>query len=249
VRGAFPGAVDTKVGLVERAHEGTLLLDRVGELPAPIQSKLLRAVEQGEIQRAGTLETRHVDVRVIATTTRDLRTDVAASRFRPDLFQLLSAVHLHVPPLRERREDIPYLTAAFVQDASQRAGRPIASIAPAAARRLQDAYWPGNVRELRNVIEQACVLGDGATLSARDVEAGMGATGTSAKPEPSASKGIVTSGVAPAGGVPDLLTTAQRDQIARVLREEGGNKASAAKRLGVSRRSLYRWIARLDIKV
>ena len=248
VRGAFPGAMDTKVGLVERAHEGTLLLDRVSELPLPMQSKLLRAVEQREIQRVGSLETRHVDVRVIATTARDLRTDVAASRFRADLFQRLSAVHLHLPPLRERREDIPYLTAAFVQAASQRAGRPIASVAPAAGRRLQDAYWPGNVRELRQVVEQACMLGEGATLSARDVEGAMAATGP-ASPEPSAGTESVAGQVAPAGVVPDLLTTAQRDQIARVLREVGGNKAAAAKRLGVSRRSLYRWIARLDIRI
>jgi len=227
------------------AHKGTLLLDRVDDLAAAIQSRLLRVVAHGEIQRPGSLETRLIDVRVIATTTRDLRADVAANRFRSDLFQRLSTIHLHVPALRERREDIPYLAAAFVQAASRRLGRPVPGIAAGAERRLQDAHWTGNVRELRNVIEQACVMGDGTTLSERDIVSAMTAAGA-ALPDSSAGKGSV----ARAGrAVPDLLTTAQHNQIARVLREEGGNKAAAAKRLGVSRRSLYRWLVRLDIRI
>jgi len=246
VLGDVQGAAETPLRLVH-AHEGTLFLDRVGDLSPPIQSRLLRVVEHGEIQRAGSLETRLVDIRTIATTTRDLRTDIAASRFRPDLFQQLSTVHLQIPPLRERREDIPYLAAAFVQAASQRLGRPIPGIAAGAEHRLHEAHWAGNVRELRNVIEQACTLGDGRTLAERDIVTAMAASGTP-PPEPFGGKGIVTGG-AQSGAVPDLLTTAQRDQIARVLREEGGNKAAAAKRLGVSRRSLYRWLVRLDIKL
>jgi DNA-binding NtrC family response regulator len=253
VRGAFGGAVDAKVGLLEHAHDGTLLLDEIGELPLSIQPKLLRAIEQGEIQRIGSPETRRVDVRVILATSRDLRADVVSGRLRSDLFHRFSVVELRLPPLRDRREDIPYLTAAFIRAASQRSGRAIAAIAPAAERRLLAAHWPGNVRELRNVIDRACAMRDGATLSERDVQAALTAAGFAAAPaRPLTGESPAIAGRAPADTVrdlPDLLTTAQREQIVRVLREENGNKAAAAKRLGVSRRSLYRWIERLDVKI
>jgi DNA-binding NtrC family response regulator len=239
VRGAFTGANETKVGLFEHAHQGTLFLDEAGELPLALQPKLLRAVEYGEIQRVGSLETRQVDVRVIAATNRDLRADVASGKFRSDLFYRLSIVEIHLPPLRERREDIPYLVAAFVREIGKQVGRVIASVTPAAERRLQEAPWPGNIRELHNTIERACILGDGRTLTERDIESAMTA------PSPAA---IAMGPAASASTSSDLLTTAQKEQIERVLQETGGNKAAAAKRLGVSRRSLYRWLDRLDVK-
>jgi DNA-binding NtrC family response regulator len=242
VRGAFTGATEAKVGLLEHAHQGTLFLDEAGELPLALQPKLLRAVEFGEVQRVGSLESRRVDVLVIAATNRDLRSEAAAGRFRPDLFYRLSILEIHLPPLRERREDIPYLVAAFTREFGPRVGRTITNITPAAEHRLQEAPWPGNIRELRNVLERACILGDGPTLSERDVDAAM-ATPFAPVAPPVADAASETQPTASA----DLLTTAQRDQIHRVLREVGGNKAAAAKRLGVSRRSLYRWLDRLDV--
>lgn len=246
VRGAFTGAGEHKVGLFEHAHEGTLFLDEAGELPLALQAKLLRAVEYGEIQRVGSLETRRVDVRVIAATNRDLREDVAAGRFRADLFYRLSIIELHLPALRDRREDIRYLIARFVRDISQQVERTITEVSPAAERRLQEASWPGNIRELRNVIERACILGDGRVLSERDIELAMAAPKPLAQPAPVP---VVAAAAAPPADGTDvnLLTTAQREQIERVLRDVAGNKAEAAKRLGVSRRSLYRWLDRLNL--
>jgi DNA-binding NtrC family response regulator len=245
VRGAFTGANDTKVGLFEHAHLGTLFLDEAGELPLTVQPKLLRAVEYGETQRVGSLETKRVDVRVIAATNRNLRAEAAAGRFRSDLYYRLSIIEIHLPPLRERREDIPYLVASFVRELAPQVGREVTSVTPAAERYLQNAPWPGNIRELRNVIERACILGDGSTLSERDVEAAMAGSSPDSIGGPFPESAIAPSERSPETA--DLLTTAQKAQIERVLREVGGNKAAAAKRLGVSRRSIYRWLGRLDV--
>src|SRR6266850_5913944 len=148
VRGAFTGAVDSKPGVFETAHGGTLFLDEVGELPISVQAKLLRALEQGEVQRVGSLQPKRVDVSVLAATNRDLRAEVAAGRFRGDLFYRLNVVEVLLPPLRDRREDIPYLTAAFLRDASARMLKPIHGLTPTAERQLLGARWDGNVREL-----------------------------------------------------------------------------------------------------
>ena len=241
VRGAFTGAVDSKPGMFEHANGGTLFLDEVGELPLQLQPKLLRAVEYGEVQRVGSLETRTVDVSVIAATNRDLNAEVAAGRFRSDLFYRLGILEMHIAPLRERREDIPYLTAAFIREIADRLHRPITGITTAAESLLQQAGWAGNVRELRNVIERACLNSQGGLLGERDFASAMASSIARAPqpvPEPSARDDAQGR---------DLLSTAQREQIRRVLRETHGNKAAAAKLLGVSRRSLYRWLDRLDI--
>jgi two-component system, NtrC family, response regulator HydG len=238
VRGAFTGATEHKIGVFEHASSGTLFLDEVGELPLSAQAKLLRTIEHGEIQRVGSLESRHVDVAVIAATNRDLRSEAAAGRFRSDLYYRLGIIEIHLPPLRDRREDIPYLVAAFVRDCARRLERPITGVTAHFERLMQQASWPGNVRELRNVIERACLLSDGHVLTERDLGAAMS---RGSMPPPPADR----SEPSPAA---TLLSTAQRGQIERVLRETGGNKARAAKLLGVSRRSLYRWIERLDLK-
>src|SRR2546423_762189 len=153
VRGAFTGAIESKAGVFEAAQGGTQFLDEVGELPLSVQAKLLRALEYGEVQRVGSLQPKRVDVTVVAAINRDLRTEVAAGRFRGDLFYRVNVVGLTLPPLRDRREDIPYLTAAFVRDASQRIQKPLTGLTPAAERLLLQARWDGNVRELKNVIE------------------------------------------------------------------------------------------------
>jgi two-component system, NtrC family, response regulator HydG len=227
-RGAFTGATDNKPGMFEAADGGTLFLDEIGELPAAVQAKLLRVLETGEVQRVGSVQPKQVDVRIVAATNRDLRAEAEAGRFRSDLFYRLNIVELAVPALRHRREDIPYLTAAFVKEFAARFGKEIEGVSPAAERVLMSATWPGNVRELRNVLERACMLADGPTLTERDVSAAMPAT----RPETAAE-----------ASPPDGLEAVEREHIVRVLGEVRGNKQAAARRLGISRRTLYR---RLD---
>ena len=242
VRGAFTGATDTKVGLFEHADSGTIFLDEIGELPLPLQAKMLRAVEYGEVQRVGSLETRKADVFAVAATNRDLRSFAADGKFRSDLYFRLSTIELHIPPLRDRREDIPFLTASFVREFATKLNRPIKGITAQAERLLQQASWPGNVRELRNVIERACILTDSRIVAEREMAVALSTV-------PTVSQGDEGRADATRGDSAEasLLSTAQRDQITRVLRQNNGNKAAAAKQLGMSRRSLYRWIERLGI--
>jgi DNA-binding NtrC family response regulator len=244
VRGAFTGATETKVGLLEHADKGTLFLDEIGELPLAIQAKLLRAVEYGEVQRVGSLEARRVDVTIIAATNRDLRADAANGRFRSDLYYRLSVLEIPLVPLRERREDIPYLAAVFLREVTERIKRPLIGMTAAAERALLQAPWPGNVRELRNVIERACLLSDGKMLSDRDVLAAM-------PPAIDSRPAQVLASAAPAASAatwdPEFLTNAQRAQVEHALRESRGNKAAAARLLGISRRSMFRWVKRLNL--
>lgn len=242
MRGAFTGATDTKVGLFEHAHNGTIFLDEIGELPTSLQAKMLRTVELGEVQRVGSLESRRADVFAVAATNRDLRAESAVGKFRSDLYFRLSMIELHIPPLRDRRDDIPYLTAAFVREFAGKLNRPIKGITPAAERLLHQAAWPGNVRELRNVIERACILSDNRIVTEREIASAMSVATASQEATPPSGSLDST-----AGADPGLMSTAQRDQITRVLRQVGGNKAAAAKQLGISRRSLYRWLDRLNI--
>ena len=241
-RGAFTGATEAKTGLFEHADGGTIFLDEAGELPLSLQPKLLRAVEYGEVQRVGSLETRKADVNVIAATNRDLRAEAAAGRFRPDLFYRLSILEIHLVPLRERSEDIPYLTAMFVHEFAKRLERPITGVTPAAERLLQHAAWPGNIRELRNVLERACILTESRILSERELVKAMSTS--QSVPGPAAALAASPGELAD----PNLFSTAQREQIERVLEQVGGNKAAAARLLGMSRRSLYRWLDRLDVQ-
>jgi DNA-binding NtrC family response regulator len=226
-RGAFTGAATAKAGLFEVADQGTLFLDEIGELPMAMQAKLLRVLELGEVQRVGGISPTRVDVCVLAATNRDLRAEVAAKRFRSDLFYRLNVVEVTVPPLRERRGDIPYLTAAFIAEAARRLGKDL-SLSPGAERLLETLPWNGNVRELRNVVERACLLAERTTVSERDLQSSLGAS-VSAATEPQS------------------LLDAERDHIRRILGQAGGNKASAARMLGVSRRALYRHLERLGL--
>jgi len=241
-RGAFTGATDNKPGLFELADGGTLFLDEIGELPATVQAKLLRVLELGEVHRVGSLEPRQVNVHVIAATNRDLRAEVAAGRFRSDLYYRLNIVEVKVPALRDRREDIPYLTAAFVRETSERLQKPVSGLTPGAERLLASGDWDGNVRELRNVIERACILADEDFITERELAVSM--------PRP-ALRPPVSSGdaerTAQTVADKDLLVTVERDHIQRALVRAGGNKKAAAKMLGLSRRALYRRLERLDL--
>jgi two-component system response regulator HydG len=233
VRGAFTGAAETKAGLFEAAHGGTLFLDEVGELPSSIQAKLLRVIENGEVQRVGSVETRKVDVRLIAATNRDLRIEVEAGRFRSDLFYRLNIAQINLPPLRDRREDIPFLTSAFVRAFSQRFGKALTGVSAGAERLLVEASWEGNVRQLRNVIERGCMLAEGEFVSERDV---LGAL--QALPSRSAARLI------PRRDATLPLQAIAREHIIKTLDEVHGNKAVAARLLGISRRAFYRQLER-----
>ena len=241
MRGAFTGATENKPGLFELADGGTLFLDEIGELPSSVQAKLLRVLELGEVHRVGSLEARRVNVNVIAATNRDLRVEVAAGRFRSDLYYRLNIAEVRLPPLRDRREDIPYLTAAFVRQTSERLQKPVLGLTPGAERLLAIGSWDGNVRELRNVIERACILVDGELITERELVSSM----------PPPMERVAPSGVHAAAQEPkgdrDLLVTVERDHIQRALQRAGGNKKAAAKMLGLSRRALYRRLERLDL--
>jgi DNA-binding NtrC family response regulator len=245
VRGAFTGASEHKPGLFEAADGGTLFLDEVGELPLAVQAKLLRVLELGEVTRVGSVDARKVDVHVIAATHRDLRVDVVAGRFRSDLFYRLNAVEVRLPALRDRREDIPYLTAAFVRECAERLQKPIAGTTPAAERLLVAGRWDGNVRELRNVIERACILAEEEFVTDREVSASMPAA-----PPPQLAGPTGGSGTGRAARSPEevaRLSTVEREHIRRALERTGGNKKAAAQMLGLSRRALYRRLERLEL--
>jgi two-component system response regulator AtoC len=163
-KGAFTGAIAERQGLFEEAHEGTLFLDELGDLPVPLQVKLLRALQEGEVRRVGDNASRSVDVRLVAATARDLESDVAEGRFRADLYYRVNVVRIHLPALRERAEDIPELVRHFVDRFNRRLGLHVTGVSAAAMRALVEYPWPGNVRELENVIERAMVLTDGSQV-------------------------------------------------------------------------------------
>jgi DNA-binding NtrC family response regulator len=233
VRGAFTGAAETKAGLFEAAHGGTLFLDEIGELPLSVQAKLLRVIENGEVQRVGSVESRKVDVRLVAATNRDLRVEVEEGRFRGDLFYRLNVAQINLPPLRDRREDIPFLTTAFVRAFSQRFGKVLTGVTAGAERILIEAPWEGNVRQLRNVIERGCMLAEGEFVSERDL---LGAL--QAMP----SRGTARLAARREGTLP--LQAIAREHIIKTLDEVHGNKAVAARLLGISRRAFYRQLER-----
>jgi DNA-binding NtrC family response regulator len=244
MRGAFTGATDHKPGLFELADGGTLFLDEIGELPLSVQAKLLRVLELGEVHRVGSLDPRRVSVHVIAATNRDLRAEVAAGRFRSDLYYRLNVVEVRLPPLRDRREDIPYLTASFVRATSERLQKPLLGLSAGAERLLALAPWDGNVRELRNVIERACILADGEFITEREVSISMPSVQAAVS---AATTGRAVAVPSDAAGTSDLLVTVEREHIQRALERAHGNKKAAARMLGLSRRALYRRLERLDL--
>ena len=233
VRGAFTGANDSKTGLFETADGATLFLDEIGELPMPVQAKLLRVIENGEVQRVGLIETRTVDVRVVAATNRDLRAEVTAGRFRGDLYYRLNIAEVVLPPLRDRREDIPYLTAVFVRQCAERFGKTLSGLTPGAERMLGEARWEGNVRQLRNVLERGCMLANGEFITEVDLQGAMDPPAAVAPPSP-----------APRTDLPVPLVEIEREHIVRTLEQVRGNKAVAARLLGISRRAFYRQLER-----
>jgi DNA-binding NtrC family response regulator len=233
-RGAFTGASALKRGLLEAADGSTLFLDEVGEMPPPMQVKLLQFLEQGRFRRVGSTRDQGADVRVIAATNRNLPDDVRAGRFRADLFYRLNVVALYVPPLRERPEDIPELLDYFLEIYRQRFNRPALDLSAQARRRMETFAWPGNVRELRNCLERAAALSTGDLIEAEQVlpSSSGGQSGSSLTDPPSAN--------ASPQQPPSTLDELERQHILRVLNETGGNRERAAAILGISARTLYR---------
>jgi DNA-binding NtrC family response regulator len=233
VRGAFTGAVTARRGLFETGHGGTVFLDEIGEMSPNTQAKLLRVLEVQEVKAVGGNEPIRVDVRVIAATNRDLSAEVAAGRFREDLYYRLNVVSIHLPPLRERREDIPALADHFLRKYAEANEKTIAGFAPETMARLETYAWPGNVRELENAIERAVAVSSNPILLPDDLPAHLTAR---AAPPGGASE--------PAPGALVSLDELTRQHLARVLAATGGNKKRAAEILGVDRRTLYRMLER-----
>ena len=228
VKGAFTGAVEDRPGLFEEAHSGTLFLDEIGELPSALQVKLLRALQEGEVRAVGDNSARSVDVRVITATSRDLDADVRDGRFRADLFYRVNVVRIQLPPLRERREDVPELVKHFIGICNKRLGLSIQGATPAAMRMLMDYSWRGNVRELENVVERAMVLADGARIDAEQLPQGIRSPGSGSS---AAEEALDLS-------VKRRVEQLERTLIERALRQTGGNRTRAARLLELSHRAL-----------
>ena len=253
VRGAFTGAATDRQGIFETAHEGTLLLDEIGDLPIGLQAKLLRVLEEGEIRRLGARDGRRVDVRVIAATAKPLDRAVESGEFRDDLYYRLNVVNLHIPPLRERREDIDALVTHFARQAAQRLGRPV-SITPRALATLADYSWPGNIRELRNAIERAAVLGTAGRLDVADFPLGNGnghATGNG-HGNGNGNGHANGNGNGQANGAGYTLKpqveALERVTIVRALEASKGSLREAAQLLGVSLRTLFYKLRRYELE-
>jgi DNA-binding NtrC family response regulator len=233
-RGSFTGATGTKRGLFEEANGGTLFLDEIGEISAKMQVQLLRVLQEGEIRRIGASEAIKVDVRVVAATNRDLKGELAAGRFREDLFFRLQVVTVRVPPLRERKGDIPLLVRHFLVRHGARLGRPVPRVAPDVLDALEAHSFPGNVRELSHIVERAMLLAREGVITRSDLP-----------------QEVTGAGDQGAGGADGAITadwptlaTLERRYIDRVLARMGGNKTRAADVLGVDRRTLNRLFAR-----
>ncbi len=227
VRGAFTGADRAKRGLFVAAHEGTLFLDEIGELPLHLQPKLLRALQDGEVKPVGGVEPVRVDARVVAASNRDLAEAVRDGSFREDLYYRLNVIAIPVPPLRERRVDIPLLVEYFVDRIAERSGSARPDVTPAAMEWLQNQHWPGNVRELENAIERAIVLTSSSSLDVPDFEQGAPAS-------------LHTGGEAAVADEMISLGALERIHIERVLSACEGQKTKAAAILGINRTTLWK---------
>jgi two-component system response regulator AtoC len=263
-KGAFTGAVGAKPGRFELAHGGTLFLDEIGEIPVEMQVKLLRVLQESEFERVGGIKTIKVDVRLVAATNRDLHAEVAASAFREDLYYRLNVVPIHLPPLRERREDIPLLVGHFIAKFNERLKKQITGIDAEAVERLAGYHWPGNIRELENVIERTMLFGEGPTIRASDLPGELLGVGPppdryeERRPTPphgtpvvSAAASLLVGGEAVSSlkeAVRAETERVERDLIQRALDETAGNVTQAARKLQISRKSLQTKMKELGLR-
>jgi DNA-binding NtrC family response regulator len=229
VRGAFTDARAPRTGLCVQASGGTLLLDEIGDMPLALQPKLLRVLQERHVRPIGGDEEVPIDVRVVATTNRDLQALIAANRFREDLYFRINVIHVELPPLRARGNDVLLLAQHFLELYAARAGKRILGIAPAAAERLLEYAWPGNVRELQNCVERAVALARYEQVTVDDLPEAMRAQRRPA---------VAAAGDEPAELIP--LAELERRHILRIVEASGGNKTMAAETLGITRKTLYR---------
>ena len=242
VRGAFTGAFQNRTGRFEQAHGGTLFLDEIGELPFDLQNKLLRVLQEREVQRLGSSETIKVDIRVVAATNCDLARRIEEGKFREDLFYRLNVVPIEMPPLRRRREDVPLLARHFVDRVCDAEGIPVKAFMRETLERLSEYSWPGNVRQLENMVEMAVALsGERRTLAPADF------------PLPTSMAERTRTGRAPVVAVPDggldyeqTLAVIERSILEQALRKTGGNKKAAAEMLGLKRTTLSAKVRSLE---
>ena len=240
VRGAFTDAKADRVGRFELANGGTLFLDEIGELQPSVQVKLLRVLQERTFEKVGSNRPVGVDIRLIAATNRDLEQEVATGRFREDLFYRLNVVPLHMPALKERREDVPLLAAHFAAKAAEKHDRPPADLDPALLEALQEYDWPGNVRELENMVERLVVLTKGSQLSVEFLPEKMLRLTPPAHTPPGGTTGDETT-------LEGATLALRRRMVITSLQAEGGNRVADARRLGISRSYLHRLISELSI--
>ncbi|HEV2491472.1 MAG TPA: sigma-54 dependent transcriptional regulator [Terriglobia bacterium] len=238
-KGAFTGAVSSKPGKFELADKGTIFLDEIGDVPPATQVKLLRVLQEREFERLGGTKTLKVDVRLVAATNRDLRAALEEGTFREDLYYRLNVVPIDIPPLRDHKEDIPYLADYFVARFAREAAKSVTGITPAAMKLLTDFHWPGNVRELENIIERAVALSTRPVIDVGDIQL------DSAVRKPAAAEG--TGSAAPF--LPDGTTLEQYEDelIQEALRRSNGNKSQAARLLGLSRNALRYRLSKIGV--
>ena len=236
-RGAFTGATEDKKGLFEVADGGTLFLDEIGEMPPGLQAKLLRVLQEGELRPLGSHQVKHVNVRVVAATNRKLEDEVAAGRFREDLYYRLKVFPIRVPPLRERRDDVPRLAQHFLEIASREMGKPVAGFAQETLLALSGYEWPGNVRELENEVQRLVIQADPGAFVTPDL-----LSRSLRKVE-----GMVQNVGATSGTLRDRVEQVERFIVLEVLREHDNNKTSAAKTLGITREGLHKKLKQLGI--
>lgn len=238
-KGAFTGASSTKVGKFELAHQGTIFFDEIGEISLATQAKLLRAIQEKEFDRVGGTTTIKVDARIIAATNRKLKESVKEGDFREDLFFRLNVVNIVIPPLRERREDIPPLVAFFLAKYNREFNRQVKGFSEDATKELLDYDWPGNVRELENVVERAIVMSRGAIIVPEDLQ-----LGSREQKLPNLSQETEEQNLP----LKQIVADVERRVILRALQENNWCRTTAAKILGINRRSLYAKMKELDIE-
>jgi len=234
-KGAFTGANTTKPGKFEQADGGTVFLDEIGDVPGPVQVKLLRVLQEREFERLGSNKTRHIDVRVLAATNVDLRAALEQGRFREDLYYRLNVLPINIPPLRDRKEDIPFLASHFIGKYQKDLGSQVESISDAAMQKLMEHRWEGNVRELENVIERSMVLATGKVLEASDIKLDM-----APKSRPAAIDSFLPEG--------QTLDQFEQSIIKEALHRASGNKSQAARLLGLTRNALRYRLTQMGIE-
>ena len=233
-KGAFSGATASKPGKFELANNGTLFLDEIGDIPAAIQVKLLRVLQDREFERLGGTKTLKVDVRLIAATNRDLRAALEEGTFREDLYYRLNVVAIDIPPLREHKEDIPALAEYFLEKSARESGKTVQGLTPAALKMLMDFHWPGNVRELQNVLERAVTLSIGSTLDVADIH-----IDTPRRPHAEPGSAVLPEGT--------TLEQWEEEMLREALKRANGNKSQAARALGLSRNALRYRLTKMGV--